>query len=265
MQESINKLISEIFNNSTQNSRGSGNLHVDGEELTQSAQNQAEDDYCAEAPEQLYAYIEAELEELNAALMFPDIHRGLASNRALQNSYAELRELLVMAREDRLVEPPFIPTFDFSYLQQQPTPEVLVKNSWSFDHIGRLVIEFTSELLQVIRPLDLQPAMVKSMHDSNSDKMYHYKLEQQVEDLNVEIGVKPDRTNPSNCHVAAWIAIPSLEGWPNWKNSLVVMKIGDEKLQSQATDAFGRVLFDPIEMALLPQLTFEVTPVTLLH
>ncbi|MEZ4664273.1 MAG: hypothetical protein R2911_42625 [Caldilineaceae bacterium] len=273
MSESINKLISEIFSESIMRlRRANGYAHVHHGEHHECAQvhneRAHEDKRNAELPESadlLYAYIEAELDELNASLMFPEVHRDLADNFALQEAYGELRELLAMEREDRLIEPPVMPSFDFSYLKQQAAPAVLLQKSWNLDRVGRLVIEFTSELLQSIRPLDLQPALVKSGHGSNTDKMYHYVLKDQLKDLNVEIGVKPDPAVPGQCHVAAWVGIPSREGWPNWKNSRIEMRMGQQILQSQLTDAFGRVLFDPIDLADLPQLTFEVTPVTLIH
>ncbi|MEZ4708622.1 MAG: hypothetical protein R3A44_15550 [Caldilineaceae bacterium] len=251
-----------------QHAHGQAQEHNGKGEYDPEHKPQAHSESTAELPESadlLYAYIEAELDELNAGLMFPEVQRDLASNRALQQAYGELRDLLAMEREDRLVEPPIMPSFDFSYLAQQPAPAALLEKSWNLDRVGRLVIEFTSELLQSIRPLDLQPALVKSGHSSNTDKMYHYVLKEQITDLNVEIGVKPDQTNPRQCYVAAWVGIPSREGWPNWKNSRVEMKIGPKVVQSQMTDAFGRILFDPIDLADLPQLTFEVTPVTLVH
>lgn len=273
MPESINKLISEIFSESiTHLQNANGHARVRHGEHAQSQQGHSgcedEDKPYAELPksaELLYAYIEAELDELNAALMFPEVHRDLTSSSTFREAYSELRELLTMERENRLVEPPIMPSFDFSYLKQQPAPASLLENSWNLDRVGRIVIEFTSELLQSIRPLDLQTALVKSAQGGNEDKMYHYVLKDQVDDLNIEIGVKPDQTDPRQCYVAAWVGIPSREGWPNWKNSRVEMKMGQEILQSQMTDAFGRVLFDPVDLANLPRLTFEVTPVTLMH
>ena len=271
MPESINKLILEVFSESIAqlpNANGHANVHhgapLEHQELQNGREHEA--DLHAELPESadlLYAYIEAELDELNAALMFPEVHRDLAHSSALQEAHRELSELLTMEREDRLIEPPITPSFDFSYLQQQAAPSALLENSWNLDRVGRLVIEFTTELLQSIRPLDLQTSLVKSNQGANVNNMYHYILKDQVDNLNVEIGVKPHQDNPQQCHVAAWVGIPSREGWPNWKNSRVEMKMEQEVLQSQLTDAFGRVLFDPVELANLPRLTFEVTPVTL--
>jgi len=64
----------------------------------------------------LSAYIDAELDGQDAAVLFPDVHKALTEYPEFAQEYRELSVLLDAERRGELEEPPHIPEFDFSYL-----------------------------------------------------------------------------------------------------------------------------------------------------
>ena len=74
-----------------------------------------------ECRKKLHAYIEAELDGEDAAELYPQVKRCLDTYAGFAEEYEEFRTLFLMERRGEFVEPPFEPTFDFSFLES-PAP-----------------------------------------------------------------------------------------------------------------------------------------------
>jgi hypothetical protein len=74
---------------------------------------------CAACQGRLYAYIETELDSLDAAARFSAIASHLAICPDCLEEYEELRTLFLMDRRGEMVEPPSTPIFDLSFLSQK--------------------------------------------------------------------------------------------------------------------------------------------------
>ncbi|MEM7129248.1 MAG: hypothetical protein AAF702_23145 [Chloroflexota bacterium] len=216
----------------------------------------------------LYAYIEAELDGADAVTQFPQVHRIIDTSNEAYQQYIDLKEILVRERDGTLVIPSHIPSFDFSYLQT--TPGAVVNNSWQWDTMGRLVVQFSEHLLKLLLPPHPHPqtSSLKSAPAANfrsSDpKPSHgtYQFHQQVEtDLVVSIEVKPSEPDSDAANVAMTIDIPSLQGAPMMADSRILLSYPGQEPITQTTDPFGQTTFRNIPHEQLPQLKFIIEPV----
>jgi len=238
----VRALITELFNNSAGDD-AVGGLHEPA------------------AQPLLYAYIEAELDGKDAAALYPHIDRTLQSDSELMQHYLDLKVVLQADRQNALIEPPRPAHFDFSYLKTAAEQTEPVSKPWHLDQWGRVIIEFTQELVQSLQPPAPQLAPVKSAADRTGAPVRYVIAGDDGEDVHVEIAVRSARNDPLQCNIAVTVDIPSRGGWPHLNGSEVALKRGDALLAKRTTDAFGKVLFLDIAKADLPQLVFQITPV----
>lgn len=206
----------------------------------------------------LYAYIDAELDGEDVSVKFPQIYKELQNCSTLKEEYHMLRDLLVAERDEQLEQPPFPALFDFSYLPQNNSIEP--SQPWHWMELGKLVVQFSNELLESLQP-PASLAAVKSGGEEGGEALFQYTLQGQVEDVDVEIVARTSRSDPNLCNISVFIDIPSRNGWPNLSGSRVLMRRSDESVETQVTDAFGKVLFTDVHESELPSLTFEIVPV----
>ena len=129
-----------------------------------------------------------------------------------------------------------------------------------WDALGRLIIQFSSELLQSLQPPPLSLSYgVKSKGERRG--LYEYLVKQDDEDLEVTVTVEEDPEDPAQCTVTVSVQIPSLGGWPNLADTQVTLKQDGEAIATAKTDAFGDAVFPEVAKAHLPHLTFEILPV----
>ncbi len=213
---------------------------------------------CASCQEQLAAYVDAELAGQPAAARFPTAAAHLGQCGACQQAYHELKALLTLERSGELAAPPVPPTFDFGYLPSRPRPAVQpASRPWRLDALGRLVIEFSAELLRSLQGPALQPAMLKG--DTPAGLLF--ELAGAVDDLVVRIEAELQRRNPQQMTIEVEVDIPSRGGWPHLAGSTVTLRRGDVVLDQQETDAFGKAMFEDVSAQDLPQLSFTVEAV----
>ncbi|MGB0383468.1 MAG: hypothetical protein ACPGWR_01470 [Ardenticatenaceae bacterium] len=102
---------------------------------------------CQACEDALDVYIDAELDGQDVATLFPNVKAHLNECAPCQESYQELKTLLVMARRGTFVEPPVEANFDFSFVPPpQPT------SIWQVvERAGREVRQLFTELHIVVK------------------------------------------------------------------------------------------------------------------
>lgn len=214
---------------------------------------------CASCQEQLAAYVDAELAGQPAAARFPTAAAHLGQCGACQQAYHELKTLLTLERSGELAAPPVPPTFDFGYLPSRPARPAAqpAARPWRLDELGRLVIQFTADLLASLQGPALQPALLKS----GAPAGLRYELAGELEDMRVRIEAEPQRGDPQRMAIEVEVDIPSRGGWPHLAGTIVSLRRGDDLLDQQETDAFGKAVFEDVSAQDLPQLSFTVEAV----
>jgi hypothetical protein len=160
------------------------------------------------------------------------------------------------------MEPPRYPVPELSFLRQDRSPQP-IHIPWRLDELaGRLIIEFSAELLRVLQSPAYQPAdaTVGLKSKKSSRTLCQLSLKEAVKDLEVTITAEETRDDPSRCTVIVEVNIPSRGGWPNFADTEVVLKRDEQELETQLTDAFGEAVFEGIATDDLAHLVFEITP-----
>ena len=178
------------------------------------------------------------------------LHLALCPHCAAE--YDELMELLAQAQGEQGAEPSSYPVLDMSFLN--PT----TSRPWRMEGIGRLVIEFTSELLAGLRMSGpaLTPVGLKT--DALATELRPFTLIGEVEDEDVTITIEPARGESARCTVIVQVDIPSRGGWPNLGGTLVILRRGAVTLGSQMTDDLGNAVFERVAADGLAELVFVI-------
>lgn len=64
----------------------------------------------------LHTYLDAELEHLDAATLYPALHAQITACGSCRAAYLELKELMLLEKAGELEPPPRVANFDLSYL-----------------------------------------------------------------------------------------------------------------------------------------------------
>ncbi|MCB0249705.1 MAG: hypothetical protein KDI07_14120 [Anaerolineae bacterium] len=215
---------------------------------------------CRACQNQLSAYVDTALAGNDAAAAFPTTHAHLDGCATCQEARDELRALLALEQSGELAAPPLAASFDFSYLPARPPAAASepkpAGQPWRLDALGRLVIQFTADLLRAMQGPALQPSYLKS----DAPQPLIYALTGTVDDLDVRINAEPARRNPDRYDVEVDVDIPSRGGWPNLAGSVVVLLVQSEEFDRQETDAFGKALFENVPADALPGVAIVVEP-----
>jgi hypothetical protein len=214
---------------------------------------------CQECEEQLPDYLQAARDGQAGEVRWRRVAYHLETCPVCAATYAELSELAAFAFGERGAEPPSYPVPDVSFLHagktgSSPAPPI----RWHLDDWGRLIIEFSAELLRAFQPPAYAPRSLKS--DKSSRVLYQVALNKAVEDLAVTITAEEDPDDPSQCTVTVEVDIPSRGGWPHLADTQVIIKRGEGKLETQATDPFGKAVFEGIAAADVEGLVVEIRP-----
>jgi len=198
----------------------------------------------AELPEStqhlLSAYIEAALDGKDAAALFPTVHTAIATYPAFAEEHQILYELLDAERRGELKEPPFMPVFDFSYLnlpaiEKEPNLVQTEAKPWHLNSIGNLITWHT---------------------------WLEYTLPIQTDDLEVAISAKHRGQESEYCNIVVNVNIPSRGGWPFLAESQIQLSGKEVQNEWRETDAFGEAVFELIKKTDVPHLVIEVNPVS---
>jgi hypothetical protein len=127
------------------------------------------------------------------------------------------------------------------------------------NELGRLIVEFSAEMLQGWQSLPSASVGVKS--DQTAGILYQMTVSDADPDLTVTITAEQVAAHPTQCVASVDVEIPSRGGWPNLAGSEIVLRQGDRILGIQQTDAFGTTMFEDLNLDDLPRLSFEIIPI----
>ncbi|MFQ5872673.1 MAG: hypothetical protein ACE5JL_02580 [Dehalococcoidia bacterium] len=173
-----------------------------------------------------------------------------------------ISDLTSLAYGERGVEPPRYPVPELTFLRpEKGGPSQSGRIPWHLDELGRLIIEFSAELVRALQPPANQIAYAAvKKSDRPSRVLCQLSLKEVNEDLEVSITAEEMRDDPTLCIVTVEVDIPSRGGWPNLAGSEVALKRGEQELETQLTDVFGEAVFEGIGIDDLAHLVFEITP-----
>lgn len=207
---------------------------------------------CAACLHALPGYVDAQVAGQEAARQFPAVRAHLMECPSCQQIYTELHALLSAEAADTLAQPPLAPAFNFAYLNNTPA----ASRPWRWDSLGRLVIRFSSELLAALASPAARPAY--AYLKSSSAGGWQIEAGSAAEDLHVQVHVEPQRRNPALVTLELDVDVPSRGGWPHLDDIRVALRRGEVLLAEQLTDPFGKVVFEDIPAATLPELMIVV-------
>jgi hypothetical protein len=222
---------------------------------------------CSACEAQLAEYVDAQVMGIKPARDFTQIELHLQVCPHCARAYRELMDLVTSAYTEKVPRPVRKPKFDFSFLPTAPTkpfdtPAATQDRPFRWDELGRLIIEFSAELVRALQPPAYQPAYAAVKSPRSSRTLCQLSLEEVGEDLNVTITAEEMRDDPTLCIAIVEVNIPSRGGWPNLANTEVTLKRGKAELETQLTDAYGEAIFEGINTDDLAHLVFEITPRT---
>lgn len=210
---------------------------------------------CAECRARLPAYHEVEERDTELSAGLSAVAGHLDRCPYCAEEYRALREAMDAWNAGTLPEPEQPPTFDLSFL------EAGLDKHFRWDELGRLIIEFSAELVRALQPPAPQLGYAGIKSEKSSRTLCELALKEASDDLEVTISAEETRDDPTTCTVVVEVDIPSRGGWPNLAGTEVTLKRSEQELESQATDAFGKAVFEGISTDDLGHLVFEITPV----
>lgn len=213
---------------------------------------------CPGCQDQLSAFVDAELGGEDAAAAFPAVRSHLAGCPTCRLVREELTALLSLEHAGQLAAPPPPAPFDFGYLPApatRPAADAPKRDRpWRLDALGRLIIQFSDELLRSLQGPALQPSTLKSA----SAQAVQVAVAGEIDDLNVHVSAEPTARDPRLIDVEVEVDIPSRGGWPNLAGSVVTLFVEGDAIDRQETDAFGKALFENIPADVLPRLSILI-------
>jgi hypothetical protein len=218
---------------------------------------------CGECEDLLPDYIQAEREGVADPARWQRVAYHLETCPHCAALYTELSDLITFGYGERGVEPPTYRDPDLSFLRREESrPSQPLEIPWRWDDLGRLIIEFSTELVRAFQPPAYQPAYARTglKSDRSSRVLCRIALKETVDDLEVIITAEETEENPAQCIVTVEVDIPSLGGWPNLADAEVTIKRDEKKLATQLTDASNRAVFKGVATDDLARLVFEIKP-----
>ncbi|RIK38368.1 MAG: hypothetical protein DCC55_21360 [Chloroflexi bacterium] len=216
---------------------------------------------CRACQDALLDYIDAQTTQQAVGAEFTAVEQHLERCPACADAYRELMELTTLAYAANLPTPKRLPTFDFAALEQRAS-SVTHKPYW-WDEFGRMILEFSADLLALWQPPALAPAYSGLKAGEAAPILARFTIEEHERDLIATVTIRAEGAegeNAGRCAIEVAVEIPSRGGWPNLADIPVMLKRGDEPLARSFTDAFGKVQFTGIARGDLPQLSIEVDP-----
>ena len=144
---------------------------------------------CRECQELLPEYLQAELEGRAHEERWRPIALHLEACSQCAAVYAALHDLAALAEGRRGTEPPHYPTPDLSFLEAgRATSPALPRIPWRLE-AGRLIIEFTAELVYALQsPVRRAAYASAGLKSARSRRiLYRFSLKEAVENLEVTV------------------------------------------------------------------------------
>jgi len=218
---------------------------------------------CQECQDLLPDYLQAEMDGRAHEDRWRPVALHLGTCPHCSAVYATLFDLAELAYGERGTEPPHYPVPKLPFLRaKKAAPPQSLEIPWRLDELGRLIIEFSAEVVRMLQLPAYQPAYATAGLKSARSRrvLYQFSLKEAGEDLEVTITAEERQDDPARCTVIVEVNIPSRGGWPNLGGTEVRLKRGKQELETQWTDAFGKAVFEEIRTDDLARMVFEITP-----
>jgi len=224
---------------------------------------------CQACEDALDVYVDAELNGQDVAALFPEVKAHLNECASCQESYQELKTLLVMERQGKLVEPPVEANFDFSFIPApEPTSiwqvveraerkitklfttiEIVVKEGKVFfDQLPSLL---TPEWKPAPMPTRTRKSVLREPEDSRTrdeeERVPVLSFPSPEHDLSLRLNVippQPEETNPT-----LTIEVTRLSSKEPVRARVALRDVEYRLLQSNFTNKDGQVSFADVKPA----------------
>ena len=212
---------------------------------------------CQACEERLPEFVLAESEGVEAVHSWLTVTLHLKTCPHCAAEYEALRELVALSTDDVSSAPVRYPAPDLSFLKQRGISLPQVSGGfWYLNELGRLVINFSTELLAA---LELRPLALQGLKSGESRLLYEFTVSEAFEDCDVRVAAEADRLDPALCTMIVTVTNPDRE-WPQLGGSQVTLHRRDEASVTQETDPYGEAVFHQIAASALPHLIIEVKP-----
>lgn len=188
----------------------------------------------------------------DAEAAYPVVAAHLEQCVVCSSELRELMELTRVAYTGEVQVARVYPQPKLDFLQLQHAPEQNTARPWSVDALGRLVVQFSQPLLELLRQKSLAGAM-------RGQQLYHYVQESgSLQDVNVTIDVFAENAVRGPGHVRVVVEVFSLSPLDQG-GSRVIVRAGDDVWQGE-TDETGSVDFAPVPLDIIPVMRVEIDP-----
>jgi hypothetical protein len=216
---------------------------------------------CQECQDLLPGYVRAEADGQARESQWHPVVLHLQTCPHCSEAHVALSDLMALADGEAGREPPEYPVPELSFLRERDESPHPLRIPWYVNELGAMVIEFSTELVRVLQTPPYRPTYAPGLKTAGEQRVLcQLSLKKAVQDLEVTVTVEEEPSAPARCTVIVEVNIPSKGGWPNLAGSKVALKRGQEPLETQWTDAFGKAVFEGVRTEELPQLVFEITP-----
>ena len=185
-------------------------------------------------------------------IQYPDVATHLAGCAECCETLQDLIDLTRTAYSDTFPSAPVYPQPDLSFLRSA-VPEPSTRERWRpHDVAERLTIVFSETLLVSLR----QPALAGA---ARGQTLYQYTQRTgDVPNLSVSVEVYAQEPQRDRCYIQVGVEVLSRD--PLDQAASRVRLHADATAWEGETDESGCVGFPDVPLAVLPQLTIEVTP-----
>ena len=209
---------------------------------------------CQECEDALPTYLQAESAGNVPGPRWQAITLHLKTCPHCSDAYATLSELTAFAFGEKGSEPPRYPAPNLPFMTQDH------QQPWRLDDLGRLIIQFSADLIASWQPSAPTTAATGLRSEQSTQMLGQYSLKTSDVDFEVTLTAETEPNAPTQCKIITEVNIPSRGGWPNLADTEVVLKRNAEELSRQMTDAFGKAIFTDVAVDDLPALVFEIVP-----
>lgn len=216
---------------------------------------------CAACQAQLPDYVTTlMLDGDKAQANFTAVLQHLQQCPACSRAADELITLMELGMEEVTPAVEVRPQFDFSFLENpiQPAQPASVTHWW--ENAGKLVLRLSAELLGVLQPPPLQPALIGVKTGETEETLAVWNMDQSAYDLRATVTISQRAGQTQFCSVVVGVEMPSRGEWPHLADIEVTLKQAEVVLARKETDPFGKALFQDIPQANLAGLIIEIVP-----
>jgi hypothetical protein len=216
---------------------------------------------CTECEALLPDYVQAQQSGQGKEARWQPIATHLASCPHCVEERAELEMLVKEAFVGGEKRPLRAPAPDLSFLEPTRTGKPAAPQPWRLDELGRLLVEFTDDLLcSLLLPARRPAYALAGLKSSTPGMLFELPIQAPDADLGVTIRAEGERAASDHCTLCVQVDIPSRGGWPHLAGTEVTLKQPGHEPAQEWTDAYGEAIFDGIPVENLAGLVIEVLP-----